>query len=76
MLFNKFVSLTKQKEFGLNNELVKAVSCDSIRSIKATSSTYDHSGNANTGKNTIWYEIFPLEQLAECDILQSTLLYN
>jgi len=77
-LFNKFASVTRQKErvIGLNKVLVKAVSCNNIRSIQATSSNYYHSGNANRGKNTIWYKTFPLEQLAAFDMLHNTLLYK
>lgn len=52
-LFNEFVSFkrTKEKVIGLNNVLVKAISCDNITSIKATSTTYYHSGNANGKKH-------------------------
>lgn len=64
----------EERVIGFNEVLVKAVSCDTIRSIKATSSIYYHSGNANRDKKNIWYKTFPLEQLAEFGILQATLL--
>lgn len=51
-LFNEFVSFkrTKEKGIGLNNVLVKTISCDNITSIKAMCTTYYHSGNANGEK--------------------------